>query len=53
MSKTGIVFFKELKEVMRDYRTLMMMIIIPTMFYPAMLVFPATFAKQSIAQMGK
>lgn len=53
MSKTGIVFFKELKEVMRDYRTLMMMIIIPTMFYPAMLVFPATFAKQSIAQMGR
>lgn len=53
MSKTSIVFFKELKEVLRDYRTLIMMIIIPTLFYPAMLVFPATFAKQSIAKLGQ
>lgn len=52
MSKTSIVFLKELKEVLRDYRTLIMMIIIPTLFYPAMLVFPATFAKQSIARLG-
>jgi len=52
-SKTSIVFFKELKEVLRDYRTLVMMIIIPTLFYPAMLVFPATFAKQSIARLGQ
>ncbi|MCC7528676.1 MAG: CPBP family intramembrane metalloprotease [Candidatus Melainabacteria bacterium] len=53
MSKTSIVFLKELKEVLRDYRTLIMMIIIPTLFYPAMLVFPATFAKQSIARLGQ
>lgn len=53
MSKTWIVFSKELKEVLRDYRTLIMMIIIPTLFYPAMLVFPATFAKQSIARLGQ
>ncbi len=53
MSKTSIVFVKELKEVLRDYRTLIMMIIIPTLFYPAMLVFPATFAKQSIARLGQ
>jgi len=52
MSKTSIVMFKELKEVLRDYRTLIMMIILPTLFYPAMLVFPATFAKQSIAKLG-
>ncbi len=53
LSKTAIVFFKELKEVLRDYRTLLMMIIIPTLFYPAMLVFPATLAKQSIAKLGQ
>lgn len=53
MSKTSIVFLKELKEVLRDYRTLIMMIIIPTLFYPAMLVFPATFAKQSLARLGQ
>lgn len=53
MNKTSIVFVKEMKEVLRDYRTLLMMIIIPTLFYPAMLVFPATFAKQSIAKLGK
>lgn len=52
-SKTTIVLLKELKEVLRDYRTLIMMIILPTLFYPAMLVFPATFAKQSIAKLGQ
>jgi len=52
-SKTSIVLLKELKEVLRDYRTLIMMIILPTLFYPAMLVFPATFAKQSIAKLGQ
>lgn len=52
-NKTSIVFLKELKEVLRDYRTLIMMIIIPTLFYPAMLVFPATFAKQSLARLGQ
>ncbi|HEY9788389.1 MAG TPA: ABC transporter permease subunit/CPBP intramembrane protease [Candidatus Obscuribacterales bacterium] len=52
-SETSIVFLKELKDVLRDYRTLLMMIFIPTVFYPFFLVFPATMAQSTIEGMGK
>lgn len=52
-SDLKIVFLKELKEVLRDYRTLLMMIIIPTLFYPFFLIFPATLAQNTIEDMGK
>jgi sodium transport system permease protein len=39
------VFGKDLIEVLRDYRTLIVMIIMPVIIYPALLVIPSTVAK--------
>lgn len=52
-SEIKVVFLKELKEVLRDYRTLLMMIVIPTIFYPFFLVFPATLAQNTLSDIGK
>lgn len=39
-----VVFAKDLIEVLRDYRTLIVMIIMPVIIYPALLVLPSTIA---------
>lgn len=38
------VFVKDLLEVLRDYRTLIVMIIMPAIIYPALLVLPSSLA---------
>ncbi len=39
-----VVFFKDLSEVLRDYRTLIVMILMPVIVYPALLVLPSSLA---------
>ena len=40
------VFRKDLIEVLRDYRTLLIMIIMPIVVYPVMLILPSRIAHQ-------
>jgi len=40
-----VVFAKDLIEVLRDYRTLIVMIIMPVIIYPALLVLPSNIAQ--------
>lgn len=41
----AVVFKKDLLEVLRDYRTLLVMILMPVLIYPALLVLPSKLAE--------
>lgn len=47
------VFAKDLIEVLRDYRTLIVMIIMPVIIYPALLVLPSSIAQHLKTDMKK
>lgn len=44
IDEIGVVFGKDLIEVLRDYRTLIAMILMPVIIYPALLVLPSSIA---------
>ena len=47
LSEIKIVFLKELKETLRDQRTLLLMILMPVIFYPVLLLAPRKIINSS------